>query len=785
MKSAGVAALAIVAVLTGFIAFGPAANAANGKDHWYAVSLSTTANGSHPNVTTKLALCTGVPIPGTVNTGGCGPSAAYDTQTRAAAPVREPFFAAATNISTGLTLVSGGAQTPGENTGTISFDINTQGGTFASGGQPNQCGNIAQVGATFQIYQAKLQPTSGNYNSGAGGTGKLVSSGPDKGAGNPGDTGLAGETDPTASFMSYDQEPNLVTATPAGVDNTPTAIVNIENAVGIPSAAILTRSFGVAIIAPGVSQTSVNFIQVATSLAAGAGTANVTVLGDPFGASNPSGQATTTCSPFDSTVTVLGVTGAGPAVCAAPVNPNVVTPVYPCRTTALAGGTNEVTISAANGTNQAYFIGLGATPDYDGDGVVVRDNCAALPNPTQTDSAGNGIGDACRAPAVTSTGTGWTNVDPTAFTNASKSCTADGVTPNTAPGVPTIVGNSSGSETVQSAGWFPCQDADNDGWLNSTDNCPLTANVDQLSTSGDGIGNACHPGPLSAAGYPVAATLAHPIRGAQANGTFGTSPYGGAYTHDSDICTAPWVVGGPSGDLLISCLADQSGASSNTGSSVVTGGAVSNGVCGAVLTFPGIQGTCAPMSWFDSNNDGTPDYLCVDKTTGNQCTGATTTANALVWRDHAADSNADGYSDADETLKLPDGVTSVVGCAPVVGGCPPNQIPGSASATDTGFCTAACASAGYNINPLGAPRPNSAGVGEGCGPTPLLAKSDVNTDGQVTIGDFGKMTPWFGQKVAGGGDVRAEGDINGDSQVTIGDFGKMVPFFGKKLSVNC
>lgn len=781
MKSVTIA-LAIVAIATAIITIGSAQAAPNGKDHWYAVTLSTTANGAHPDVTVKLALCTGAAIPGTTAgvTGNC-PGAAYDDAARAAATPREPFFATATNISTGLSLLGGASQEVGDQTGVISFDINTQGGAFAGAtGQPLTCGGVAHIGATFNIYQAQLQTgVSGNFNSAVGGTKMNVSSGPDTGSVNP----PAGEADGTASFMSYDQEPNKANGSPAGVDNVPSAIVNIENSVGIPTSAILTRSFGVAIIAPGVSQTSVNFIQVATSLAVGAGVANVTVLGDPFGAANPSGQAVATCSPFDSLVNTYGVTLAGPPGGCGAIDPNAyTTPDYPCRTSPLAGGKNESTISGANGTNQAYFIGLGSAPDYDSDGVTVHDTCAAL-SAAQTDSLSNGIGDACRGGGLAS---GWANADAGAITNASKSCITDGVvTPNTKPGSPNVVGTTIGAETVQSAGFFPCQDADNDGWLNSTDNCPLTANVTQQDLAGDGLGDACHPGPVSAAGYPVAASPSHPIKAAQADGTFGYTAFGGHYSVDDDICTAPWTVGGAAGDLLISCAAIQSGAASGVGSSTVPGGAVSNGVCGAMLTFPGVVGACSPISWTDSNNDGTPDYVCIDKTTGNSCTGATTTANALVWRDHAADANADGYSDADESLKAPDGTTSIVACAPVSGGCPLNQIPGSVAATDTGTCAVACASAAFAINPLGAPRPNSAGVGEGCAPTPLLAKSDVNLDGQVTIGDFGKMTPWFGAKVAGGGDVRAEGDINGDSQVTIGDFGKMVPFFGKKLSVNC
>ena len=112
--------------------------------------------------------------------------------------------------------------------------------------------------------------------------------------------------------------------------------------------------------------------------------------------------------------------------------------------------------------------------DSDGDGVCEKtDNCPLVSNASQTDSDGDGIGDACDTPS-----------DP---------CAALG------------------------------GDTDGDGVCDKLDNCPLVANPNQSDSDGDGIGDACdtpsgfegctpgywknHTGAWAATGYSTAQTL--------------------------------------------------------------------------------------------------------------------------------------------------------------------------------------------------------------------------------------------------------------------------------------
>jgi hypothetical protein len=138
--------------------------------------------------------------------------------------------------------------------------------------------------------------------------------------------------------------------------------------------------------------------------------------------------------------------------------------------------------------------------DYDGDGYCAQpldcpagcDNCPYVSNPDQTDTDGDGIGDACdNCPTVAnvdqldSDGDGVGDACDTCPTDASNA-DADG-------------DGRCGNPTVCPAGCDNCPgvanpdqaDRDGDGVGDACDNCPDTPNRDQQDFDRDGIGDAC------------------------------------------------------------------------------------------------------------------------------------------------------------------------------------------------------------------------------------------------------------------------------------------------------
>jgi hypothetical protein len=292
---------------------------------------------------------------------------------------------------------------------------------------------------------------------------------------------------------------------PKGVTMLPKPIQELGTDLGLPPGALLvSRSYGIAkmpIVGGIESDMDVNFLvyRLDTGIHGYLGITLVQYPGlrspDPTAKGySPLAQTLQTCPPYESSVTVYGVTSS-PDFNEDGVLDLEVTPPELNRLVVCPGGTCGP---------YDYTLRVSMAADYDGDGIpAYADRCDTDPN--SGSAASDTDGD-------TLTGT----------------CDTNGEGTNPGPG-----------GWNAKPPWDEGQDVDGDGYLNYVDNCPTVPDRDldgnhvidyQRDSDGDGVGDACDPAPT--------------IPG---NGKGYADPSPGMFVDYDDLCNDPWTVGAPEG----------------------------------------------------------------------------------------------------------------------------------------------------------------------------------------------------------------------------------------------
>ncbi len=502
--------LAVLAtVIVGLFAAGNMAQAGGpvpgAQDHTWAIAFAPP-NGAAPfgsNPTISVTLTLGKTAPAVTS------------------PYPTPFFAIATPTYGGLTPT---AANLGTRVGTIAFDIETQLAGVLATGQPAKCGAAGSahvVALPFNIYGAAKTQNAALPEPPATVAGQPAE--PNMGVGTGTVSSLPNGVNAALQAQAYDQQEDQgAGGAPFTVRYVPDWYEPTLAALGLNDMFVVSRASGIAKTAS--ASTSVNFLTLnifGNYLA-------VTVLGNPIAGFNPK-TVTSTCPPFGSTVTTFGASdttvpgGAGGWNCANNDEFGNAIPLGPPGCVAFVNGVGNIqkVTGAVNGVFP-YAIGLAGQADSDaactgaagvtpancpppvgvgaatrGDGLCVPacdnmyifnqwNNCVAGPaDPTQADIGSTGIGNVCRG------GGNWVNVfngapgklvpfsaqnpgpgclpppcgSNDARVNAEIACTALDFPPH---GAPAAGGGAHLAET--SPPYAACQDADQDGALNSVDN---------------------------------------------------------------------------------------------------------------------------------------------------------------------------------------------------------------------------------------------------------------------------------------------------------------------------
>ena len=694
--------LALTAAVVGGAAllFGGTASAAGPgpNDHVFSFGLSPTTAGSATDITTVLTL---------------GTNQTFAGQT--------PFFGEATAYFDGLAATTclgkstagaiSGCATPssfgiGAHLGHVDFNIGTNQGSDPGNidpatGQPPECGSDAGqavINTGFETYEAVSDLNSSTWPS----------------------------TPSAVSGYSKLAEPDTANGgAPHGVTYAPDWYPITLGLLGIPNVVIQGRGYGLA-PSPGGGATDVTFLSIKSPNGNPiVPIVNVTILGNPIAAFDPSHQTLSTCPGFasapvgfGSTVSNLGTPGAVTWNCAtngatlidsgwaSAFSADLVTP-SPCSSGTLSnpGGIAATKVAAgATGTQGAKIL-LASAPDIDGDGVFAQyDGCPADAGGT---NSSNGLGSAC------SGGGSWINQQTSGIATGPENSNASAVDNGTLTCTSTETGHGSPSPTTAETDlpYAACQDADQDGALNSVDNCPFTQNTsiisvavgdNQTDSDRDGMGDACDPNPVvpgTGSGYATGFLSGTGASGVATSGT---------YKIYNDICTRVWTVGSPAAVTAGTCLANDDG-----------------------------------YKVIDSNASDSPDFIDLSAAPAPY-------TNAACVADYKADSNHDGYTDGVQAT--PSGATTCT--KSVLGGMGQDPL-------------LQCGDGAYTP---GVGRLDAAHGGDATQDLNYRrAKANVNHNAKVDLADLIIMAGQYNLPVGDSTDFKNALNLNGSTKVDLAD----------------